>query len=324
MSEINDSAPSWVPSHCNRVQRTLIQYLNALKRSGIETIPKGLGKTHLEFVLDEAPSSPVQTNQKIAESSPGAVTYSPSANSHPSEDLKENSLLYDAFQTQVAASASSVNSPVQSTFFQPAVEGRADDSLYPAPLSYVERAQEMTQLSSALSNCVKCPELARCRSKVVFGTGSLNPRLVFLGEAPGADEDRQGEPFVGAAGQLLNRILAACNLNRSDVYILNTIKCRPPGNRNPALEELDNCWQYTRRQLEILHPEFICCLGLIATRQLLKTDQPLGRLRQKIHRYRDSKVIVTYHPAYLLRTESAKKHAWDDMKMLMREMAAGG
>jgi DNA polymerase len=144
--------------------------------------------------------------------------------------------------------------------------------------------------------------------------------LVFLGEAPGADEDRQGEPFVGAAGQLLNKIIAACKMSRSDVYILNTIKCRPPGNRNPNAEELANCWSYTERQLEILRPEFICCLGLIATKQLLKIDQPLGRLRQRFHQYRDSRVLVTYHPAYLLRTESAKKHVWEDMKLLMQEM----
>ena len=145
-------------------------------------------------------------------------------------------------------------------------------------------------------------------------------RLVFVGEAPGANEDRIGEPFVGEAGKLLDKILTACKLSRDDVFILNTVKCRPPANRNPSQEELANCWGYTERQLELLQPEFICCLGSVAAKTVLKTTQSLGRLRKQFHSYRGSRVLVTYHPAYLLRTPSAKKHVWDDMKMLMKEM----
>jgi DNA polymerase len=143
---------------------------------------------------------------------------------------------------------------------------------------------------------------------------------VFLGEGPGANEDRLGEPFVGEAGQLLDKIMGACKLARSDVYILNTVKCRPPANRNPSQDELANCWGYAEKQLEILQPEFICCLGSVAARTLLKTTQSIGRLRRQFHSYRGSRVLVTYHPAYLLRTPSAKKHVWEDMKLLMKEM----
>lgn len=183
-----------------------------------------------------------------------------------------------------------------------------------------ERIAELTIWEQKVAACKKCHELVPCRTKTVFGAGNPAPRLVFLGEAPGADEDRQGIPFVGAAGQLLDRILKASGIKREEVYILNTIKCRPPGNRNPSAEELDNCWEYTRQQLEILNPDFICCLGLVASKRLLNTDQPLGKLRQRFHDYGGKKVIVTYHPSYLLRTESAKKHVWADMKMLLKEM----
>lgn len=141
-----------------------------------------------------------------------------------------------------------------------------------------------------------------------------------MGEGPGADEDRIGEPFVGAAGQLLDKILNACTLSRDDVYILNTVKCRPPGNRNPAESELENCWPYAVRQLEIIQPEFICCLGSVAAKTVLETKLSIGKLRGQFHQLGSSKVVVTYHPAYLLRTPSAKKHTWNDMKMLMSEM----
>jgi len=141
-----------------------------------------------------------------------------------------------------------------------------------------------------------------------------------LGEAPGADEDRLGEPFVGRAGQLLNKILEACRLRREDVYILNILKCRPPGNRNPAPDEAANCRRYLDRQLELIGPEFICCLGAVAAQNLLGTTESIGRMRGRVLNYREAKVVCTYHPAYLLRNPAAKKDAWDDMKFLMREM----
>lgn len=168
--------------------------------------------------------------------------------------------------------------------------------------------------------CTRCQELAETRTQTVFGVGNVQPRLCFLGEAPGADEDRQGEPFVGRAGQLLNRIIEACQMKREDVYILNVLKCRPPGNRNPAPAEAANCREYLDEQLEILQPEFICCLGAVAAQALLDTTVSIGKLRGRFHDYGQIKVVCTYHPAYLLRNPSAKKNTWDDMKMLMQEM----
>ena len=183
-----------------------------------------------------------------------------------------------------------------------------------------EKAGKLAVIQQEVAACQRCAELASSRTQTVFGVGNPNARLCFVGEAPGADEDRQGEPFVGAAGQLLDRIIGACKMTREDVFILNTIKCRPPGNRNPGENEINNCWGYGLRQLEIIQPEFICCLGGVAANVVLQTNQSVGRMRGQFHSFLGSKVVVTYHPAYLLRTPSAKKQVWDDMKMLMREM----
>ncbi len=168
--------------------------------------------------------------------------------------------------------------------------------------------------------CRRCQELADTRTQTVFGVGNPRARLCFLGEAPGADEDRQGEPFVGRAGQLLTRIIEACTLTRSDVYILNVLKCRPPGNRNPLPDEVGNCRGYLNRQLALIRPEFICCLGTIAAQTLLQTDTPISRLRGKFFDYQGISVACTYHPAYLLRNPAAKKDVWEDMKALMRKL----
>jgi DNA polymerase len=183
-----------------------------------------------------------------------------------------------------------------------------------------QRQAALAELARDVGGCTDCPELVRCRTQTVFGVGNPQARLCFFGEAPGADEDRLGEPFVGRAGQLLTKIIEACTLRREDVYILNVLKCRPPGNRNPTSEEAANCRRFFERQLEIIQPEFICCLGSIAATTLLETNTPIGRLRGRLHEWRGIRVLVTYHPAYLLRNPAAKRMVWDDMKMLMREM----
>jgi DNA polymerase len=175
-------------------------------------------------------------------------------------------------------------------------------------------------LQQQVASCTRCDELAQARTQTVFGVGNPAARLCFLGEAPGADEDRLGEPFVGRAGQLLTKIIEACKLKRDDVYILNMIKCRPPGNRNPLPTELANCRGYLEQQLDLIKPEYICCLGAVAAQNLLSTPVSIGKLRGKIHSYRGAKVVCTYHPAFLLRSPAFKKETWQDMKMLMREM----
>ncbi len=181
-------------------------------------------------------------------------------------------------------------------------------------------APSLEVLQLQVSACTRCDELARTRTQTVFGVGDPAARLCFLGEAPGADEDRLGEPFVGRAGQLLTKIIEACRMKREEVYILNMIKCRPPGNRNPLPEELANCRGYLERQFDLIHPEFICCLGAVAAQNLLGTTLSIGKLRGKVHAYRGAKVVCTYHPAFLLRSPAYKKETWEDMKLLMREM----
>ena len=191
---------------------------------------------------------------------------------------------------------------------------------YPGdPLPIAERQQRLGAESDRAAACTKCPILAECRTNVVYGEGNVQPRFVFFGEGPGADEDASGRPFVGRAGALLDKMIVACNLRREDTYILNSVKCRPPGNRNPQPDELANCREYFETQFEILRAEYIICLGAISAQTLLETKQAVGKLRGKFHNYRGSKVLVTYHPAYLLRTPKAKSAAWTDLKMLMAE-----
>jgi DNA polymerase len=168
--------------------------------------------------------------------------------------------------------------------------------------------------------CTRCSQLVKSRTRTVFGVGNIEAELCFVGEAPGADEDAQGEPFVGAAGQLLNRIIAACKMKREEVYICNVLKCRPPGNRTPLPDEVANCRGYLDRQLDIIQPKFICALGAVASKALLNSELSIGRLRGRFHDYRGIQVLCTYHPAYLLRNPAAKKDVWEDMKKLMEAM----
>lgn len=187
-------------------------------------------------------------------------------------------------------------------------------------LAEAERTLQFERLSAEVKACRKCAKIVDFRQQTVFGVGPLSPTVCFVGEAPGADEDRQGEPFVGKAGQLLNRIIVAMHLKREEVYILNALKCRPPQNRTPLTEEIESCRHFVDTQLEVLQPQYIVCLGAVAVRSILQLTDSIGRLRGRWHMYRGAKVVVTYHPSYLLRNESAKRLVWDDMKMLMREL----
>lgn len=186
------------------------------------------------------------------------------------------------------------------------------------PLPVVGDSLEV--IRQEVAACRLCHELATTRTQTVFGVGNPRARLCFLGEAPGADEDQQGEPFVGRAGQLLTKIIEACTLARTDVYILNVLKCRPPGNRTPLPDEVSNCRGFLDRQLKLIQPEYICCLGAVAAQTLLQTETSIGRMRGKFFDYQGIAVMCTYHPAYLLRNPAAKKDVWEDMKLLMRKM----
>jgi uracil-DNA glycosylase family 4 len=185
-----------------------------------------------------------------------------------------------------------------------------------------QRRRELALLAEQVRPCQRCSDLVVSRTQTVFGVGAVDPEVCFIGEAPGGDEDRLGEPFVGAAGQLLNRILAACGMTREEVYICNILKCRPPGNRTPRPDEAANCREYLDRQLALVRPKYICCLGGCAAQNLLGTTAPLGKLRGRFHDYNGIPVLCTYHPAFLLphRQPEKKKDVWEDMKMLLARM----
>jgi DNA polymerase len=176
-----------------------------------------------------------------------------------------------------------------------------------------EFSENLQDLNSLICNCQKCV-LGATRTKFVFGVGNPNADIVIIGEAPGADEDAKGEPFVGRAGQLLNKILEATGFKRDEVFICNILKCRPPGNRNPLPEEVEKCRPYLEKQLSLLKPKLILLLGRVAAESLLKTREPLNKLRGKVHDYKGYKVMITFHPAALLRNPNWKRPTWDDMK----------
>ncbi len=187
-------------------------------------------------------------------------------------------------------------------------------------LALNDRHVRFSELRQQVAACRQCVDIVSYRQQTVFGSGPLNPTVCFMGEAPGADEDRTGEPFVGKAGQLLSKIIAAMKLQREEVYILNALKCRPPQNRTPVPDEITHCRNFVATQLNVLQPKYIVCLGSVAVQSLLQSTLPIGRLRGRFHDYRGAQVVVTYHPSYLLRNESAKRLVWEDMQMLMREM----
>jgi len=184
-------------------------------------------------------------------------------------------------------------------------------------------ALEWPELESRVASCTRCV-LHETRTRTVFGTGNRSADWMIVGEAPGADEDRQGEPFVGRAGQLLTAMLGAIGLRREEVYITNILKCRPPGNRDPLPEEVACCHAYLERQIALVEPALLLVVGRIAAHNLLQTDLPIGRLRGRVHRYGTAGIplVVTYHPAYLLRSPLEKRRSWEDLQ-LAREVFRG-
>lgn len=181
------------------------------------------------------------------------------------------------------------------------------------------KKNSLASLQNEVSECNKCM-LASTRDKIVFGSGNLASKLMIIGEAPGKDEDLMGEPFVGRAGKLLDEILFSMNLTRNNVYITNTVKCRPPQNRNPFLEEIESCSDYLNQQIQNIKPNLIILLGKVAANRMLGTEDSMSELRKRIfnHQSTDTPMIVFYHPAYLLRSPSQKKQMWDDIKYALK------
>jgi DNA polymerase len=191
----------------------------------------------------------------------------------------------------------------------------------PSDIVIADKSAKLREIAEELRNCSKCGLRATCRNTVP-GEGNPDARLMFIGEAPGEDEDRQGRPFVGRAGKLLDKIIAAMGLKREDVFIANVLKCRPPGNRTPTPLEAATCWKHLKKQIETIRPEVICCLGAPAAKQILNTKMGIGQLRGKWHDYEGIPVMPTYHPAYLLRsyTPENRRRVWDDCKKILEHL----
>jgi uracil-DNA glycosylase len=237
----------------------------------------------IDAAASDVASAPVETSQKV-ESANTAV---------PKVHLQEANLISSPKSAQAPPASSSVS---------------AED-----------RETALRIIREDIGDCTRCA-LHRGRTKIVFADGDPCARLMFVGEGPGADEDAQGLPFVGRAGQLLNNMILAMGLRREEVYIANVVKCRPPGNRTPEPEEANTCVPFLFRQIDAVRPEVLVALGATAATYLLGQRQPLASLRGRIHSVRGARLIVTYHPAYLLRDPRQKKEAWTDLQIAMREL----
>jgi uracil-DNA glycosylase family 4 len=201
----------------------------------------------------------------------------------------------------------------------PAAAPPADDA---RPLPFSKNAAEaLAGVRAEIGDCTRCKLHGLGRTQIVFGVGNPEADLMFVGEAPGADEDVQGIPFVGRAGQLLTKIIEAIDLKREDVYIANVIKCRPPGNRNPEQDEVETCEPFLFQQIDIIGPKVIVALGTFAARALLRTVDPISRLRGRVYKYRGARLVPTFHPAYLLRNPASKRETWEDMKVVRQLLA---
>ena len=195
------------------------------------------------------------------------------------------------------------------------------DTVPAIPVTLVLSAAEaLAAIREDIGDCTRCKLHTQGRKQIVFGVGNPSADLMFVGEAPGADEDVQGVPFVGRAGQLLTRMIEAMGFKRDEVYIANVIKCRPPGNRNPEPDEIATCEPFLFRQIEAIQPRVIVALGAFAAKTLLKTDAPISRLRGRLYDYRGVKLIPTFHPSFLLRSPGYKREAWDDLKKALAEL----
>ena len=284
------------------VRRAVVQRLEDFERAGM---------SHWKRIVPAAKSSAVELPRPIKSTG----DHEPSLRDHPAAspanpDHQVSSMPAPKRPAPAATptAAHTVSAPAACAAFQP------------LNLPRDERVAQLKILSDRVKACVRCQELAGTRTQTVFGVGNPEAKILFVGEAPGADEDKQGEPFVGRAGQLLNDIITACRMKREDIYICNVLRCRPPGNRLPSPEEAGNCREYLDGQIAIVNPDYIVCWGSTAAKNLLASDAPIGKLRGQFFQYGRAKVICTYHPSYLLRNPAAKKDVWEDMKRLFLDM----
>jgi DNA polymerase len=282
-------------NHRDTVRRLIVQQLESLRGAGVQqlgAIPQ-VPRAVVPPASDNLGPSP--TEDRTSRSLEPRPSHAPSFANHDPMPRK-------------AAVTSSTGPSLRLVPF----EGKS--------LNRNERVDYFAKMQKEVAACLACEQLVRNRSRTVFGDGNVTPRVVFFGEAPGADEDREGIPFVGRAGQLLTKIIEACTFKREDVYIMNVLRCRPPDNRKPEPDEVSHCRRFFERQFDILRPEYIVCVGATPAQALLETTESIGKLRGRFHDYRGVKVVATYHPAYLLRNPDAKKFVWEDLQMMLRDM----
>ena len=303
-----DPPSSFSPFDAARVAKAIRQRIQSLQRAGVTS-----------FQTSTAEQTDLSELQKQLD----AVRNDgpPASNIEPQTSSVDARLPLSAPQASVAETPAAPDTNSATEVNPTPSDNRApNNSPQDSTVMPSQKQTELNIVCQEVANCTACTELADTRTNTVFGVGNPDARLVFYGEAPGADEDRQGEPFVGRAGQLLNKIIEAMGLTREEIYILNTIKCRPPGNRNPTPEEQQNCAGYLQRQLEIIRPEYIVCLGAIASHSFLECKTPIGKMRGQFFQKNGIKVLCTFHPAYLLRDPRRKRDVWDDIQFLMKDM----
>ncbi|MBS0204360.1 MAG: uracil-DNA glycosylase [Planctomycetes bacterium] len=281
------------------VQRAVVQRLEDFQRAGLSHWKR------IQPVVPEPTPADAELSRRSAATA--SAPHAPPVHATPS--------LFTEPSVQVTSMPKRSTSAVP-----PSVAAVVPAAFTPLNLPRDERVTQLKVLQDKVKQCTRCQELASTRTQTVFGVGNPEARILFVGEAPGADEDKQGEPFVGRAGQLLNDIIKACRLKREDIYICNVLRCRPPGNRLPSPEEAGHCREYLDGQIAIVNPDYIVCWGSTAAKNLLASEAPIGKMRGKFFEYGRAKVVCTYHPSYLLRNPAAKKDVWEDMKFLFQDM----
>jgi uracil-DNA glycosylase family 4 len=300
------------------VRRLILQTLESWSAAGI---------THLATVAaiipeapDAMPTARTEPDSAVMKPSVEQTTTAQSGSTQPGT-IPPSTNQFGATQFRSESSPEMAKKPAASPkSLLPVAEDETKPAESTQPLTFDQRVIELKILSDRVSKCTRCDELAATRTQTVFGVGNPEAKVVFIGEAPGADEDEQGEPFVGKAGQLLNKIIEAMKLTREEIYICNVLRCRPPGNRLPEATEAANCREYLDGQLRIINPEYIVCWGSCAAQNLLGSTESIGKLRKRWFQYNRARVLCTYHPSYLLRNPAAKKDVWEDMQLLMKEL----
>jgi len=298
-------------------ERILRQQLEDLQRAGVTLVPADLSR--LVTALADVTQAPASTAAPSAAVGKQAVSDDAVTGKQATPVVESSRNVPPVKHPTVTVSTT----PTES-FSPPKEQSPKEQSIVKksacGQLSRDEREKRLASLADQVAACQKCQELAATRTRTVFGVGNPEAKILFVGEAPGADEDQQGEPFVGRAGRLLNDIIKAIRLTREEIYICNILRCRPPGNRNPLPVEAGNCREFLDGQIETVNPEYIVCWGSVAAKNLLATDLAIGKLRGRFYEYGQARVLCTYHPSYLLRNPSAKAEVWKDMKLLMKDM----